>query len=611
MRNIKWLQAGAAGVATLALLATVSSPVFADTGSTVSSSTSSTASTATHWTVNAGPMTKSGVMAMSFFPNVITIDAGDSITFEGVGHTVSFPGINGTLPSALSPQAQLPAGGSTYNGSTFTSSGLLMGKPYTLTFTKPGVYPYYCLLHPGMMGVVIVNPAGTPYPLTQAQYNAQAQAEEQADFNSANQSIADFKLKTQKNANGTTTYFAQTDAKESQSYAMNLSTVNNSGVKGSALIAFAQPPSQSNSYITYGISVKLAGLKPGHTYTAMLCEGKSGSGVMVPHSKFATVIVNSDGTGTVTGSVEASGLPQGVWNLDIYNSSKQVVATGLINHPSWAYERFLPDTLNIHTGDTVIWTQTGVNEVHTVTFLPKGWSDIPNESLMPPPYGGHIYAGTGYFNSGFLVPGATYELTFIKSGSFAYRCLLHDVMGMLGTVNVTSQPNVVTAAWNNSVENMPSKTIDGSTYVPIWYLMQLLKSAGIQTSWNGSNWNITSDTAFGSNSVSQASGNGNVHLYVNNHMMSSMEGKVWKNYGQGTMYIQVDDLLNVMKAMGMNPTFIGGTLDFTPSAHAGSIPSVPSGQSSNGSSAASTSSTSSTGTSSSSSNPMSHMGSMN
>lgn len=76
--------------------------------------------------------------------------------------------------------------------------------------------------------------------------------------------------------------------------------------------------------------------------------------------------------------------------------------------PSFVYERFLPNDLKIHVGDTVVWTQTGPNEVHTATFMPKGWSDIPNESLLPLPYCGHIYAGTEFLNSGFLIPGATY-----------------------------------------------------------------------------------------------------------------------------------------------------------------------------------------------------------
>lgn len=393
MKSSKVLRTGIAGAAALAIMA-ISAPV------------SMAAPTGAAWDVNVGPMNSTGIMAMSFFPSVITIDAGDTVAFSGMGHTVTFPGSDGKLPAATSPQAQQPAGSSSYDGSTLTSSGMMMGKPYTLSFTKPGVYPYYCLLHPGMMGVVIVNPAGTAYPTTQAQYNAQAQTETQADFAAGTTAVNSFHVKSVKNSNGTRTYYAQTDAPESQAQAFNLTSANGSSVNGSALIAFAQPPSSAQDpNITYSVSAKLTGLTAGQSYTAVLSEGKSGSGVAVPNSQFDPVTVNSDGSGTVTGSVKAGGLPQRIWNLDVYDAAHNVVATGIIDHPSFAYERFLPATLKIHVGDTVVWKQTGVNEVHTVTFLPKGWKDIQNESQMPIPSGGHVFSGPNntLYNSGFMV----------------------------------------------------------------------------------------------------------------------------------------------------------------------------------------------------------------
>lgn len=522
-------------------------------------------------------MSMNGIMAMGFFPNVITIDSGDTVTFQGVGHTVSFPGSNGQLPSPTSPQAQMPAGGTTYDGSTFTSSGLLTGQPYSLTFTKPGVYPYYCLLHPGMMGVVIVNPAGTPYPMTQAEYNTEAQQEEQADYTAGERAVKSFRLKTKRNSNGTTTYYAQTDAPESQVYSFHLVSENNTNVTGSALIAFAKPPSQTNLHITYGIAAKLSGLTPGQTYVAMLCEGKSGSGVMVPNSQFGTVTIHSDGTGTVTGTVEATGLPQGIWYLDIYDANHRLVASGLINPPSFAYERFLPANLHIHVGDSVIWTQTGPNEVHTVTFLPKGWKDIPNESLMPVPYGERIYAATGFFNSGFLVPGATYALTFIKAGVYPYRCLLHDMMGMYGEVDVTAQQGWATFAWNNSVMNIPSKVHNGTTYVPIYYLMQLLKAAGIQSRWDGTHWYMT--TRMPVNWEKLHPGEGSMHIDLNGHLAQNLTGYVWidPESGKATTYMPIYDVEQVLKRVGLTSSWDGSTWDLTPGAHTGSIPSGSNG----------------------------------
>ena len=51
--------------------------------------------------------------------------------------------------------------------------------------------------------------------------------------------------------------------------------------------------------------------------------------------------------------------------------------------------------------------------------------------------------GTGFFNSGFMpgtqdpTPGPrTYRLTFTKSGTYEYTCILHDMEGMSGHITV-------------------------------------------------------------------------------------------------------------------------------------------------------------------------------
>jgi plastocyanin len=66
-------------------------------------------------------------------------------------------------------------------------------KPYSLTFPKPGTYHYYCLVHqPQMIGTVIVNPAGTPYPSSQDQYNQLGQIAMGQDLAAAQASLALF-----------------------------------------------------------------------------------------------------------------------------------------------------------------------------------------------------------------------------------------------------------------------------------------------------------------------------------------------------------------------------------------------------------------------------------
>lgn len=49
--------------------------------------------------------------------------------------------------------------------------------------------------------------------------------------------------------------------------------------------------------------------------------------------------------------------------------------------------------------------------------------------------------------------------------------------------------------WNGTVKNIPAIVAkDGSTkttYMPIWYVMQLLKRVGLQNHWNGTTWSVT------------------------------------------------------------------------------------------------------------------------
>ena len=124
------------------------------------------------------------VVVNEFVPNQVKTSVGKPVTWTfglGPGHTVSFdvpsyiPAItfaaDGTVainPETLNPivgpgmpQGE-PAHGAlvdagNYDGGHFLSSGYVDDVVnYQVTFTKPGTYPYACLIHPGMIGKVIV-----------------------------------------------------------------------------------------------------------------------------------------------------------------------------------------------------------------------------------------------------------------------------------------------------------------------------------------------------------------------------------------------------------------------------------------------------------------------
>lgn len=137
------------------------------------------------------------LQALQFYPATITIDEGDSITWRypaGEPHTVTFLGPKSAPPPPSDPSVPAPAGGTTYDGSTYTSSGfMLLGKSvYTLTFTKAGTYTYYCLIHGEMVGKVVVQPKGTAYPAVPGTIMEQIPTALSADLKSANDAVAQF-----------------------------------------------------------------------------------------------------------------------------------------------------------------------------------------------------------------------------------------------------------------------------------------------------------------------------------------------------------------------------------------------------------------------------------
>ena len=82
------------------------------------------------------------IEACKFVPAVVRIDAGDAITWKQ----------NDDLPHMVAGVAQSWGGAGEY----------LKGDSVAYTFKAPGIYPYYCELHPGMVGTVVVGEAPSP-----------------------------------------------------------------------------------------------------------------------------------------------------------------------------------------------------------------------------------------------------------------------------------------------------------------------------------------------------------------------------------------------------------------------------------------------------------------
>lgn len=148
------------------------------------------------WSIGTGGSQDSeAVQALDFYPNSITIHAGDTVTWSNptsIPHTVSIP-VAGQMPPA-GPPNPAPVGGTVFDNSGYISSGFITkNKSYSVQFTKAGTYAYYCIVHqPEMTGQIIVVPADQLLPMGPSQYAASASADLATDLQAGIASIQTF-----------------------------------------------------------------------------------------------------------------------------------------------------------------------------------------------------------------------------------------------------------------------------------------------------------------------------------------------------------------------------------------------------------------------------------
>ncbi len=205
---------------------------------------------------------------LSFYPSVITIDAGDTITWTvetKEPQTVRFLN-NDPPPPPSSAVATAPLGGHTccVLGAPVSSGLLATHQTYSLTFTTPGVYDYISDTTEGMEGVVDVQNKGVSYPESQHYLDMLSVKKEQADLAAARQiehsHMNEILLSLHgKNASAQMSIYAPMEAREV------LSPSNGSNVEGIAKI--------SSSSQAVDVSVDAYRLSPNTNYTLELGRG--------------------------------------------------------------------------------------------------------------------------------------------------------------------------------------------------------------------------------------------------------------------------------------------------------------------------------------------------
>src|ERR1700720_2470605 len=128
--------------------------------------------------------------------------------------------------------------------------------------------------------------------------------------------------------------------------------------------------------------------------------------------------------------VSAAPVQAAVWNADVGAQNTDLGNQALA---------FLPSELWIHAGDSIVW-RFPTAELHTVSFLtavqirpPFFPVDVGCPGTTPD---GSLVTGASCVNSGVLVSGQTYTVTFPTPGNFKLVCLVH--IRMTGAVHVLS-----------------------------------------------------------------------------------------------------------------------------------------------------------------------------
>ena len=120
-------------------------------------------------------------------------------------------------------------------------------------------------------------------------------------------------------------------------------------------------------------------------------------------------------------------IPLAVWSMNPDKIPVHITGTAA---PAATVEmtnslNFTPDTVIIHTGETVRWKNTSLL-VHTVTGDPSK-ETMEISATLP--------EGARPFDSGYLDPNETFEHTFTVPGTYGYFCIPHEA-AMRGIVIV-------------------------------------------------------------------------------------------------------------------------------------------------------------------------------
>jgi hypothetical protein len=132
----------------------------------------------------------------------------------------------------------------------------------------------------------------------------------------------------------------------------------------------------------------------------------------------------------------------------------------------------------------------------------------------------------------------------------------------MAIVNVLPNQRAITLGTHIAIVPEITKQVKSSqaTYLPVWYVMKELKSVGIQSSWNGRQWNLTASNQSTSKPSSPEQGSMSITLNGSN-LLQKVNGvtAVDPYSGKTTTYMPLSSMDGLMNQLGIKTTWNGTT----------------------------------------------------
>ena len=132
-------------------------------------------------------------------------------------------------------------------------------------------------------------------------------------------------------------------------------------------------------------------------------------------------------------------------------------------------------------------------------------------------------------------------------------------------VNPTLATNARQILWNGAqLQVSHGYVFNHTTYLPIWYVMQLLKEkAGITSTWNGIIWNLT--TSAPPNLSSITPGTGKMQITINGTLVQNVEGQYGIDplHNNKTTYMPIYWIAQVLQRVGIDSSWNGVSWDLS------------------------------------------------